>query len=148
MYYFYSVICNRIRHNCCCCCCYYFWLTIQIMYSPANRFFSFSKCSRGGTILIMCTQCILQLHETQTFYMQYILGVLIIIWLKMTIMKSLMKCFLFAQKFSVVYLVIKWRHNTYISFIYTILKIKLFWQTTGNFIIKIKTCRKFCVIIP
>ncbi len=34
MYYFYSVLCNIIRHDCCCCC---FWLIIQIMYSPANR---------------------------------------------------------------------------------------------------------------
>ncbi len=50
---FYSVLCNRIRHNCCCC----FWLIIQIMYIPANRGFSFLKCSGGGTILIMCTQC-------------------------------------------------------------------------------------------
>ncbi len=41
MYYFYSVLCNRIRHNCCCCCC--FWLIIQIMYSPANRVFPFSE---------------------------------------------------------------------------------------------------------
>ncbi len=32
MYYFYSVLCNRIRHDCCCC-----WLIIQIMYSLANR---------------------------------------------------------------------------------------------------------------
>ncbi len=51
VHYLYSVICNRIRHNCCC-----FWLIIQIMYSPANRVFSFSKCSAGGTIMIMCTK--------------------------------------------------------------------------------------------
>ncbi len=54
MYYFYSVLCKRIRHNCCCCC---FWLIIQIMHSPANRVFPFSKCGGGGPILIMCTQC-------------------------------------------------------------------------------------------
>ncbi len=30
----------------------------------------------------MCTQCTLQLPETNTFYMQCILGVIIIIWLK------------------------------------------------------------------
>ncbi len=36
----------------------------------------------------MCTQCTLQLPETNTFYMQCILGVIIIIWLKkMTNMK-------------------------------------------------------------
>ncbi len=64
------------------CCC--FWLIIQIMYSPANRVFSFSKCSGGGSILIMCTQC----TPFNTFYMQCILGVIIIIWLKkMTIIK-------------------------------------------------------------
>ncbi len=58
------------------------------MYSPANRVFSFSKCDGGGTILIMCTQCTLQLPKTNTFYMQCILGVIIIIWLKkMTILK-------------------------------------------------------------
>ncbi len=45
------------------------------MYSPANRVFSFSKCGVGGTILIMGTQCTLQLAETNTFYMQRILGV-------------------------------------------------------------------------
>ncbi len=49
------------------------------MYSPANRVFLFSKCGGGGTILIMCTQCTLQLTETSTFYMQHILGVIIII---------------------------------------------------------------------
>ncbi len=74
MYYFYSVLCNRIRHNCC------FWLIIQIMYSPANRVFLFSECGGGGIILIMCTQCThLQLTETNTFYTQCILGVIIII---------------------------------------------------------------------
>ncbi len=65
------------------------------MYSPANRVFSFSKWGGGGSILIMCTQCALQLPETNTFYMQCILGViiLIIIWLKkMTIIKL---CFFF-----------------------------------------------------
>ncbi len=65
MYYFYSVLCNRIRHNCCCCCC--FWLIIQIMYCPANRLFSFSKCNGGGTILIMCTQCTLK-HFLHAMY--------------------------------------------------------------------------------
>ncbi len=52
------------------------------MYSPANRVFLFSKCGRGGPILIMCTQCTqstLQLTETNTFYTQRILGVIIII---------------------------------------------------------------------
>ncbi len=64
----YSVLCNRIRHNCCWCC---FWLIIQIMYSPANRPFN-------------------------TFYMQFILGVIIIIWLKkITILKL---CFIFSHR--------------------------------------------------
>ncbi len=45
MYYFHSDLCNRIIHNCCCCC---FWLIIQMMCSPANRVFSFSKCGWGG----------------------------------------------------------------------------------------------------
>ncbi len=65
MYYFYSVLCNRIRHNC----CYCFWLIIQIMYVRANRVFPFSKCSGGGggTILIMCTQCTLQ-HFIHAMY--------------------------------------------------------------------------------
>ncbi len=71
MYYFYSVLCNRIRHNCCCC----FWLIIQISYSPAN--YTKLYTSRGGSILIMSTQCTLQLPETNTFYMQCILGVII-----------------------------------------------------------------------
>ncbi len=48
------------------------------MYSPANRVFIFSKCGGGGTLLIMCTQCTLQLPETNTFYMQCILVVIII----------------------------------------------------------------------
>ncbi len=39
------------------------------MYIPANRVFSFSKCSGGGggTILIMCTQCTLQ-HFIHAMY--------------------------------------------------------------------------------
>ncbi len=91
IYYLYSVICNRIRHNCCCCC--RFWLIIQIMYSPANRVFSFSKCGGGGTILIACTPCTLQLPETNTFYMQCTLGVITIIWVK----KMTKLCFIFSH---------------------------------------------------
>ncbi len=48
------------------------------MYSPANRGFPFPEVE----VLIMCTQCSLQLPETNTLYMQCILGVIIIIWLK------------------------------------------------------------------
>ncbi len=44
-----------------------FFLTIQIMYSPANRIFPFSKWGGGGTILIMCTQCTLQ-HFLHAMY--------------------------------------------------------------------------------
>ncbi len=92
IYYLYSVLCNRIRYNCCCCC---FWLIIQIIYIPANRFFSLSKRSGGVTILIMCTQCTLQLPETNTFDTQCILAVIIIIWLKKrTIIKL---CFIFSH---------------------------------------------------
>ncbi len=39
-----------------------------------------------------------------------------------------MKCFIFPQKFCVVYLVIKRRHKTSISFIFKLLKMLLFWQ--------------------
>ncbi len=41
-----------------------------------------------------------------------------------------------AQKFSVMYLVIKRRHKTSISFIFTLLTIKLFLANKGNLLLK------------
>ncbi len=155
MCYFYSVLCNRIRHKCCC-----FWLIIQIMYSPANRVFSFSKWG-GGTILIMCTQNL----PFNTFYMQCILGVIIIILLKkMTIIKL---CFIFSHLMFYCYLFFKiaklnvffflrnsvlciWLSNEGIKYQFNLslhLKKKKFGKQR-EFAIKIKKCWKSCVIIP
>ncbi len=149
MYYFYSVLCNRIRHNCCCC---GVWLIIQIMYSPANRVF----LSQNAAEVVSSWSCA---HNVpfNTFYMQCILGVIIIIWLKtMTIIKlyfifshlmcycyffflnGQIKCFFFPQKFCVVYLVIKGRHKTSISFIFTFLKMLLFLADKQKLLLKLK----------
>ncbi len=148
----YSVLCNRIRHNCCCCCCCV-WLIIQIMYSPANRVF----LSQNVAEVVSSWSCANNV-PFNTFYMQCILGVTIIIWLKtMTIIKlyfiyshlmcycylfcflnSQIKCFIFPQKFCVVYLVIKGRHKTSISFIFKFLTILLFLADKRNLLLKFK----------
>ncbi len=91
------------------------------MYSPANRVFSFSKSSSsaGGIILIMCTQCTLQ-HFLHAMYFRcynnymieendklfYFLSPNILLFV-FEICNFLIKCFIFPQKFCVVYLVIK-----------------------------------------
>ncbi len=46
-----------------------------------------------------------------------------------------MKCFIFPQKFCVVYLVIKWRHNT--NFIYVNFR-KFYFFDKGNLLLKLK----------
>ncbi len=59
-------------------------------------------------------------------------------------LNSLMKCFIFPQKFCVVYLVIKWRHKTYIEFIFKLLKIKKKFGKQREFTIKIKDIKYNC----
>ncbi len=92
----------------------------------------------------MCTQCTLQLPETNTFYMQCILGVIIIIWLKkITIIKlfyflSPNVLLLFVFKIALLNVLIFLRNSvlcillsnegikTSNSFIFKLLKIKCF----------------------
>ncbi len=56
-----------------------------------------------------------------------------------------MKCFLFPQKFCVVYLVIKRRHKTSISFIFKLLK--KFLENKGKLLLKLKHVRNVVVVI-
>ncbi len=116
---FYSVLCNRIRYNCCC-----FWLIIQIMYSPANRVFSFSMQRRWfhpdhvhtmyniqHFLHAMYFRCYYncRIEENDNYkVMLYFLSPNIYFYF--LFFYSLMKCFIFPQKFCYVYLVIKWRH--------------------------------------
>ncbi len=85
------------------------------MYSPANRVFSFSKCSGGATIRIMCTQRTLQ-HFLHAMYFRcynndmieendnyevvfYFLSPNVLL-----LFVVLIKCFHFPQKICVVHL--------------------------------------------
>ncbi len=113
----------------------------------------------------MCTQCTLQLPETNTFYKQCILGVIIIIWLKkMTVIKL---CFIFYHLMFYCYLFLKLPHEMFsfsseilccvsgyqtkayksISFIFKLLKIKLFLANKGNLLLKLKHVRNVVVVI-
>ncbi len=52
-------------------------------------------------------------------------------------LNSQIKCFIFPQKFCVVYLIIKWRHKTSITFIFTFFENLTFFGNQREFTIKI-----------
>ncbi len=87
------------------------------------------------------------IEENDNYKVVFIFSLLMFYCYVFVFLNSQMNCFLFPQKFCVVYLVIKRRHKTSISFIFKFGKILLFLQQR-EFTIKIKTCRKCSVIIP
>ncbi len=102
------------------------------MYSTAKRVFNFSE---------VVPECTFQLPETNTFYMQCILGVIIIVWLKkMTklfyFLNGQMRCFIFPQKFCVSSYQMKAYNYFYLSL--NSRKFYFFGKQT-EFTIKIKT---------